>query len=1475
MIPLSFHPLIRAWFSETCGSPTAVQAEAWPCIEGGEHVLALAPTGSGKTLTAFLSAISRLCPPHSGTGAAAYPADRLSVLYVSPLKALNEDIRRNLLGPLAAIRTRFDAADIPFPPIRVETRSGDTPAPQRRRFLNHPPSILALTPESLAILLLNPRGRQALSTVRYLILDEIHAALGDKRGAFLSCQIDRLAMIAGDFQRVGLSATVRPPEAAAGFLGGIGRAVRIVAPPALKRIEFSIEWTDSPDETPAAGSAYGVRYSAIIGYILERIPKQTTTLVFVDSRRRAERLCHFLNQEAAAQGFGGDVACPHHGSLSLELRRSVERRLAAGSLPCVVATASLELGIDIGSVDEVVLAGSPAAVAQTLQRIGRSGHGVGKTSRGRLFPFHPMDLLQAAALGEALAERDIEETRPIENPLDILAQCILALCIEKDRAVEELYAMLRGFYLFKNLSHESYIRAVRMLAGLGTEGRLRELKPRIWMDQTEGTIGALPGGTLLLYMSGGVIASRGYYSLRLADGTKIGELDEEFVWERRLGDEFDFGGRGWRIAAIEPESVKVLPMDKRPDFVPFWKADTAFRSPTLSARLRSVLDRANAGEDMERGGGLSGQAAAALKAFLDTQLACQGGLPLPGEANITVEIISGDTTQGNLSQAVIHTFRGGAINYPLALALAGELEEKLETRIEVFPNDNAVLFLVPRRGSKADNIEELLSQAIATLQRGEGGLYRGERLFRKRLESSGIFGAQFREAAERSLLLPKAGFGKRTPLWIMRQRSKRLFDAVAAEDGFPVSAEAWRSCLADIFDMAGFRSLLDDIASGAVTLSYFHTRSPSPFSRDLVRQETNALMYEYDDRKDKGGGEATLSDTVIAEALGDSFLRPRLPAELTSGFVSRLRREIPGWTPETVRTLCEWVKERIAIPFDEWEILRAALPQELRLELDAGSGMAGRLLSITRPGAAVASLLHHEWAAAWEEEALTLLGPWLRYQGPVSLARITAVFGITTAEAEDAVNSLAAVDSIVTGVMVESSPEALLCDRENLDLLLRLSRKKARPVIRERPAALLAPFLALRQGITAPDAASNTLFPQALAGYAAPAKLWETEFRVARCGNYQPEHIDNELREGHLVWYGAGRERIGFCRADDLDLVPIQTEECGKDDRGFFTPLFAAGFFDRPRDFWEILEALKREKPELNSHECSAALWQEVWRGRLSSDSFAALRRSLESGFESEEIELAEHGGRHPSSPYMPGRHPRVPRALRDRWRGGSPMPGGWFSLGLDPVNGSADQDPLDEEYRSRDRVRLLLRRYGLLCRPLLEHEKAPCSWAHLLPAMRRMELAGELAAGRFFAGIPSLQFASPAIARELEASESVKGLYWMNAADPASLAGLDAEGLDPRLPSRSAGSRLYYRGAELIAVANRGGKDLRLFLGPGDSDIVRLVSLISIARTRTVLPERKLPVETINGGAAANSKYAEAFRSAGFVSDRGKLCLW
>ncbi|MDR2700864.1 MAG: DEAD/DEAH box helicase [Spirochaetaceae bacterium] len=1606
---LPFHPLVAAWFSETYGRPTAVQEEAWPLITAGKDILAIAPTGSGKTLTAFLAAISRFI---DGT----WDPEKCAVLYVSPLKALNEDIRRNLVEPIEELKRRAGEGSPVFR-IRAETRSGDTPQSERRRFLLHPPSILAVTLESLAIILLNPQGREVLSHVKYLIIDEVHAVMGTKRGAFLSCQIDRLQRITGrpdgtlahdgtseragaSFQRVALSATVNPLELAAEFAGGLvpgkngaytKRPLVIVAPPAEKKIRFTVEFPLEAENIPHISTAaghYGPRYAVLAAHILERISvlnrtdRKGTLLVFTDSRRRAERIAFVVNATA-----GERLALCHHGSLSKELRRDVEQSLVQGAVPCVVATSSLELGLDIGDVDEVLLAGTPSSCARALQRIGRSGHGVGEESRGFLIPFHGMDLLMGAVMAGAVADREIEAIRPVKNPLDILAQTALALCAEQPRAPEELYNIIRGFSVFSGLARSSFDQVIAMLTGKYFPAqeenglRLRELKPRLYHDTTESSGGNSAGklypaeGTLaLLYTSGGVIPSRGLYSLRLQDGTKIGELDEEFVWERRTGDSFDFGARSWSITEIGSEAVIVTPRREAADYQPFWKADTVFRSAELCRRTLDFFDAYNKSALVPNSAMLGTEAADSLGDFLAHQRKAQGNIPLPDHKNIPVEIIDKPAQRPDACQILFHTFRGGAVNYPLAMALSSVVEEKTLIRCEAVPDDNAVLLQLPRIAAEAysgkPDLLPLIKDCVTALASG------GENYFKKRLEASGIFGAAFREAAERSMILPRGMYGRRIPLWVMRQRAKRLYDRVAAYGDFPVITEAWRSCLADSFDMEGFRSLLEDIGSGTVNLRFFRSVWPSPFARNLSWMETNSFMYEYDERKDLPGstsvkaerksgiGGGSLSDKAIADALSDPSLRPAIKAAAASSFAARQRREIPGYAPEDALSLSQWVKDRIAIPLDEWGTLITALPSPLQEQLAADASLGGRLRTLTLSGAALPVVIHAGTAiaagtatadetvmpgktsagtntaaktaipgktAAVSEEAglLCNLGEWIRFQGPLVPERVAAVFGCTRAEAEDALDALVDTEDAVRDVNVEGSGEHHYCDAENYELLLRLARKKARPQIKERPASLLVPFVALRQGLIENPAITSAANAAILSGgeeyclscYPAPVRLWETEIFPARIKQYRPEKLDSLLKDSRLVWFGAGRERSAFAAPEELELADLSAFRKEHETTSALVPLLAeicAGY----RNFWEIKDALESlaENAPLNNNalpgndaaNTATAIWEAAWQGRLSSDTWEGIRRGIERGFCPEKDTPSSLPKKMPpvnvTVAKLPGVLPayrgtgrslrqgqaHIPRALRERWREGAPVPGRMFSLDTDS-SGVYEFSALEREELNCERVRLLLRRWGILCRPLLETESL-FSWTELLPAMRRMELAGELVTGRFFEGIDSLQFASPSIAEELEAVEAAAGMtsnagnvtiagsaaagttapvYWFNAADPASPAGWNIAGLDPRLPARNITSRLCFRGKDLAAVSSKSGKELELFVGEDDPDIGRILAFLSLPRTRACHPVKKITLEMINGNPAAESPHTPLLAEMGFIADREKLLLW
>ncbi|HAE22765.1 MAG TPA: ATP-dependent helicase, partial [Spirochaetaceae bacterium] len=934
-LPDSFHPLIRAWFDERYGAATPVQKEAWPRIAAGDHVLAGAPTGSGKTLTAFLDALSRFAGGH-------VPVRGVSLLYVSPLKALNEDIRQNLIEPLRELSAYFAAHGESFPRVRVATRSGDTPQAERRRMLSDPPSILCTTPESLFILLSSKSGLALLSGLRLVIVDEIHALLGSKRGTSLASSLGRLSLLSGEFQRIGLSATLKSFEPAARFLAGRrlireaggaaryeARAVAVLAPPAVKRYELEVLWPSAPialRSVPPEGEhdAAPSRYAAIVRDLARRMGGERGVLAFADSRRRAERLAAMLNEEA-----GEGSAWAHHGSLSKDVRRAVELRLKEGRLPCVVATSSLELGIDIGSIGLVALAGAPSRADQALQRLGRSGHGVGQSSRGLLYPFHGMDALQAAAISGAVFDKEVDELSPPESPLDMLAQIILSMLLFEPRGPQKLYEELLSFSPYTSLTRHDFDAVIAMLAGRYADSRVKELSARIYLDEDDGLLHAREGAAMLLYGAGGSIPDRGYYALRLAgSGAKLGELDEEFVFERRVGNSFSLGAQAWRITNISDEAVEVTPLGRGADFMPFWKAEKASRGRSVARRMLELCqlvqsDPSAFGVRLRKELAFGDEAASALEGFLTAQKRAQKDARLPSPSSLTLELHRDPDKRQDAVVAFIHTLRGLSVNEPLGIALSARIADELGLGIERLANDDSIYLLLPLSD---------LGEARSLVERSLTGLGNGTALMdglRSGLEASGAFGAAFRENAGRALLLPRSGFKKRSPLWITRLRAKRLFERVRGFEDFPIVKESWKSMLYERFDLERLGELCRGLGDGSVGIEAFTSVVPSPFAEGSGWAETNRYLYEGDELRagqsgfaaasrtggpSSAGSPVSAGDRAIEAALGDARLRPLVPKLLYDRFMRRFLREEPGWAPESVPALLDWVDERVFIP---------------------------------------------------------------------------------------------------------------------------------------------------------------------------------------------------------------------------------------------------------------------------------------------------------------------------------------------------------------------------------------------------------------------------------------------------------------------------------------------------------------------------------------------------------------------------------
>jgi len=1442
-----FHPLVRDWFVKRLGKPTDIQAEAWPVIASGRHCLITAPTGSGKTLPAFLWALDRLI-----TGA--WPPGLTRVLYVSPLKALGNDIRQNLITPLGELARTFKAAGEPFPHIGVLTRSGDTPAHERRTMSMHPPEILITTPESLNILLSSASGEAMLGGIATVILDEIHAVAATKRGTHLITAVERLTLLAGEFQRLALTATVKPLEDVADWIAGYRlcgqgggyerRRVAVVQAAVRKRLDVRVS---SPSESPELLED-GSRWSALAAVFRQAIKNSSATLLFVNSRRTAERLARLINEDGPTP-----LVYAHHGSLARGIRLAVEQRLKKGDVKAVVATSSLELGIDIGELDQVILVQTPPTISSAIQRIGRAGHSVDGVSRGLVYPTHGMDFLTAAVLARAAVEQDIEPIAPIKAPLDVLAQVIISMTGRARWDIDQLYAFIRTSYPYHELPRSQFDLVLDMLAGRYADTRLRELRPRISLDRQDGTLKARDGSQRLIYLAGGTIPERGCYDLRL-EGTraKIGELDEEFVWERRVGDSFPLGAQVWRIRKITSNDVEVAPSAGKPGILPFWRAEDqdrdfhfAHKILTFLQAYTARLDDRGVGAELKRKYCLDQSAAQELIEFLQRQRRATGP-ELPHRRHLIVEYLEDQTAEKH--QVILHTLWGGRVNKPLGMALQAAWEERHHTHIETLTSNEGILLVLPV-GVRATEIFALVSPENV------------ERLLRSSLESSGFFGARFRENAGRALLLPRADFTRRMPLWLNRLRAKGLMEAVLKYPDFPILLETWRTCLNDEFDLANLDKLLDEIRTGRIKLSEVHTVRPSPFAEGLIWKQTNRDMYGDD--TPGSGRSSSLSQELIRAVVSSGSLRPRIPEDLAADLEAKLQRTAPGYAPRTADDLLDWVKERLIIPAPEWQALLGAIARDHGLDAaQTTAPIHDKLATLTLPGAMLPVICALENRDRIQEAfgvgsagLAGVAGPegvrladvllqWLSFHGPREPHAIQEALGINATTRDDLLAVLADDQAVVIDLFTEHANAPQVCERENLEILLRMARARRRPVFKALAIERLPLFLAAWQGLTTPGTDIEDLRTrlEQLFGYPALAELWETQILPARLTPYSSSWLDSLLQSSDLTWFGCGKRRLGFAFGDDLELyLNGQMHDAVTPDR--LDEL--AHLFPCEVGRYSLLEIMRFAHKD--SATLTRSLWDLLWQGRVGNDSFAALRQGILTRF----APIPPRDGRH-----------RGARAGRGRWSMPKPLPGNWYAI----AQPERETDPLVRMELAKDRARQLLRRYGILFRELLAHEAPALQWGAVFKALRLMELSGEIISGHFFEGVPGLQFMSYEAFRFLSSSLPDEAVYWMNACDPASLCGIQLEGLKRRLPSRTPTTCLVYRGATLVLAARQGGRALQLYAPPDDTGLTDYLAFFKTLLGREFNPVRIITVETINGEPALESPYAAALKAFGFT---------
>ncbi len=1250
-----FSPLTRTWFGEAFAEPTPSQVGAWEAIASGRHTLVVAPTGSGKTLAAFLWAIDRLAaqPPPA-------PDRRLRVLYVSPLKALAVDIERNLRSPLTGLQRAATRLGVPGPSIDVALRTGDTPADERRRFARKPPDILITTPESL-FLILTSQAREALRSVETVIVDEVHAVAGTKRGAHLALSLERLEQLLGDgseAQRIGLSATVRPVDEVARFLGGAGRDVTVVNPPAVKRWELSVEvpLEDMSDPSASAPAPFGdvdddhaaasedpVRlgpsgigglsgtsapmsdaeerasvWPAIDRRLVELIRAHRSTIVFANSRRLAERLCTRLNELAEEE-----IARAHHGSVSREQRLLIEEELKAGRLPAVVATSSLELGIDMAAVDLVIQVESPPSVASGLQRVGRSGHGVGDVSRGVIFPKFRGDLVECAVVVERMRSGAIEALRMPRNPLDVLAQQVVAMVAMDDGSVDEVEEVVRRAAPFADLPRSAFEGVLDMLSGRYPSDEFAELRPRLNWDRIEGRLTARPGAQRLAVTSGGTIPDRGLFPVFIAaeKGPRVGELDEEMVYESRPGDVFILGTSSWRIEEITHDRVLVTPAPGVPGRMPFWHGDALGRPAELGRALGGFLrelSRLDATAQLARlrEAGLDERAANNLVQYVAEQRDATG--VLPDDRTIVVERFRDELGDWRLC---VHSPFGARVHAPWAQAIEQRVRERLGLEVQTMVDDDGIVVRLPEADEappsdsilfEPEEIEEVVTDAV-------GG--------------SALFASRFRENAARALLLPRRSPGRRTPLWQQRQKSASLLQVAGRYGSFPMILETFRECLQDAFDLPALKELMASIRSREIRLVEVDTPMPSPFASSLLFGYVAAFMYEGDAPLAERRAQAlTLDRRVLAELLGRDELRELVDPGVLQDLELELQRLADDWKArdrDGVHDLLRFIGDlstdevlaRVVDPSlgPTWLHDLEGERRAVRLRV-AGEERWTAAEDVARFRDALGAALPPGLPAAFlepvDDPVRDLVGRFARTHGPFTEGEPGARLGLGVAVVRDALARLEESGRVVRG---EFRPGGGGQEWVDADVLRRLRRRSLAAMRREAepvPQVALARFLPEWHNIgrggslrSDPDAVLRVI--EQIQGVPIPASVLERQVLAVRLPGYRPAALDELCAAGEVVWVGHGS--IG---ADDgwlalyladaaLELLP----EAPADPS--LTPL-AESLLDALHGRGAMFfRQMADHVGSLDDHEAVLALWELVWAGLSTNDTLAPLRSFL------------------------------------------------------------------------------------------------------------------------------------------------------------------------------------------------------------------------------------------------------------------------
>ncbi|WP_414686117.1 ATP-dependent helicase [Mycobacterium sp.] len=1507
-----FSAITREWFHNTFAAPTRAQAQAWDAIAKGDNTLVIAPTGSGKTLAAFLWALDSLAGLATLRAGPERPAGT-RVLYVSPLKALAVDVERNLRTPLTGLTRIAERHGLPAPDISVGVRSGDTPPAARRQLIAHPPDVLITTPESL-FLMLTSAARDTLAGVQTVIVDEIHAIAGGKRGAHLALSLERLDDLRSGFsqarpaQRIGLSATVRPPEELARFLSGGAPTIRttVVAPPSAKTLELTVQ-VPVPD---MANLANNTIWPDVEARLVDLIESHGSTIVFANSRRLAERLTARLNEIHAdrcgvelagdinskvpggapahimgsGQTLGADavLARAHHGSVSKEQRALVEEDLKRGLLKAVVATSSLELGIDMGAVDLVIQVEAPPSVASGLQRIGRAGHQVGEVSRGVLFPKHRTDLIGCAVTVQRMLAGQIETMRVPANPLDILAQQTVAAAALEPLDADRWFDTVRRAAPFATLPRSVYEATLDLLSGKYPSTEFAELRPRLVYDRDTGTLTARPGAQRLAVTSGGAIPDRGLFTVYLATESekpsRVGELDEEMVYESRPGDVISLGATSWRITEITHDRVLVIPAPGQPARLPFWRGDDVGRPAELGAALGAFTGELaalkRAAFDKRCGAlGFDAYATDNLWGLLDEQRTTAGVVPT--DTTLLVERFRDELGDWRV---ILHSPYGLRVHGPLALAVGRRLRERYGIDEKPTASDDGIVVRLPD-----------------TDLSGEDGAPPGAELFvfdadeidpivTAEVGGSALFASRFRECAARALLLPRRHPGRRSPLWHQRQRAAQLLDVARKYPDFPVVLETIRECLQDVYDVPALAGLMTGIAQRRVRVLEAETAKPSPFAASLLFGYVGAFMYEGDTPlAERRAAALALDSTLLAELLGRVELRELLDPEV----IAATGRQLQHLSADRAARDAEGAADllRLLGPLTEDELSARAGGADVGGWLE-GLRAARRALTVSFAGrswwvavedigrlrdgvgAAVPLGVPAAFTEAVADPLGELLGRYARTHTPFSTAEAAARFGLglrVTADVLGRLSDPGSAGKLLRGDFVgaaEGYGAEQWCDGEVLRILRRRSLAALRAQVEPVSTAAYGRFLPAWHHVTSPQSGIDGLVSviDQLAGVRMPASAIEPLILAPRVRDYSPALLDELLATGEVTWSGAGSisGSDGWIALHPSDSAPLTLAgpaslELTDVHRAILDTLAGGGAY-----FFRQLAGSGLSDAALKD-----ALWELIWAGWITGDTFAPVRAVLGGA-----------GARKRSAPaHRTHRPPRLSRYSVGHAQHRSTDPtvaGRWSAL---PA-----PEP-DSTVRAHHQAELLLNRHGVLTRGAVAAEGVPGGFATIYKVLGTFEEAGRCQRGYFVESLGGSQFAVASTVDRLrsytDGIDPERPEYRavaLAAADPANPYGAalpwPAAGAEGARPGRKAGALVVLVDGELAWFLERGGRSLLTFTDDPAAHHVAAAALADLVAARRVA---SILVERIDGTPALQphdgpGQVADALHEAGFV---------